>query len=195
MTRAKKPDTTPAGPSGETTQLPPQPIARELLAAIDDLATSRGVSRSALVRELLDRGLRAAGGSGVEPGLQDDLAAANRLRWRLDGALEELALPEPEASLICDAMNGTAEGVELAGGSIGPAWLYAEISDAIALAKLDKKWAVDGKALLRRLRALTPVQAAAVVEATRLFWRLTDVDTPVALRACGLVRNDSAPGG
>jgi hypothetical protein len=167
--------------------MPPLRMPAPLLAAIDDLASSRGVSRTALACELLDLALRSTGASGVEPSLDQDLAAARRLRWRFDAALADLELSEPEASLICDALNGIADHADAAESTVGPAWLYAEIADSITISRLDRKWTVDAKKLLKRLRSLTPVQAAAVVEATRWFWRFAEADTGLALRAVGLV--------
>ncbi|MFY9604024.1 MAG: hypothetical protein WAR00_05190, partial [bacterium] len=36
---------------------------------------------------------------------------------------------------------------------------------------LDKKWQVDGKALVKKLKALSHVQALALVDAAERFWQ------------------------
>lgn len=196
MSARKKPAPAPApapaepGPATESV-LVAIPVA--LLSAIDDLAASRGPrQRTAVIRDALERGARALGCGGVDPSLEDDLAAHRRVRLRLEAALAEVELSEGEASLICDALNGTmalldhsADGYSAAGYATH---LYAEVSDGCSINGLGEKWGVDVRPFLRRLRALTPVQAMAVMEAMRLFWRASEVETPLALRLCGLVR-------
>lgn len=103
-------------------------------------------------------------------------------------ALRDVTLTEAEASLICDAANGTLwepHTLDL---------LWAEIDDAIRHDNLAAKWDVDGAELVRRLRDdLTPAERLAVVDAAERFWRLVgDGDarpTGELLRAVGLVRD------
>lgn len=86
---------------------------------------------------------------------------------------------EPEASLIVDALNGTLSEPHTAH------LLWAEIDDAIQLDQLDKKWGVDGPALVQRLRSLSPFEAMAVVDAAERFWLSPNEDG--VLRAVGLI--------
>lgn len=90
---------------------------------------------------------------------------------------------EGEASLLCDVLNGTRLDEHTM------TLLWAEISDALADG-LAEKWEVDGPALVARLRALTPAEAYAVVDACERFWRGPyRQDGPMIdqLRAVGLV--------
>lgn len=97
--------------------------------------------------------------------------------------LARLHLTEPEASLICDALNGT-----WLQESVAARHLWAEVEDAIQLNRLDRKWSVEGPSLVERLRGLTLAQAWAVVDAVERFWATSDLPTREALRAAGLIR-------
>lgn len=79
-------------------------------------------------------------------------------------ALREVPLTTAEACLICDVMNGTMPE------PYSTACLWAEVEDGIRLNKMDEKWGVDGPALVERLRALTPLQALALIDAAERFW-------------------------
>lgn len=153
----------------ETTPVHIKSMPTEVWAALGDLAEREGTSRPALLVAGAEALLRQRGvGTGAES--LDATHAAYRVhRERLRAALGEMALTEPEASLICDAMNGCYLPVDAGVGPLSAGgcstWLYAEVADAIALNSLDEKWEVDGGELLRRLRSLTPLQGAAVMEA------------------------------
>ena len=69
-----------------------------------------------------------------------------------------------EASLLCDAMNGTITEPHTA------SLLWANVADALDDG-LAEKWDVDGEALVRRLRALSPFEQLAVADACERFWR------------------------
>lgn len=88
----------------------------------------------------------------------------NRLYCLLEKSLIEIDLNIQEACSIVDALNGTA---------FDP-WsiplLWANIEDAIALEKLDNKWGIDGKALVEKLKSLTPFQCLAIIDAAERFW-------------------------
>lgn len=76
-----------------------------------------------------------------------------------------LDLSEAEWHLIADATNGTIwepYSIPL---------LWAEIDDAIKLDGLDKKWAVDGPALVAKLRGLDLAGKVAIIDAVERFWR------------------------
>lgn len=91
----------------------------------------------------------------------------DRYFWLLQQARRALAetLNDAEIGLILDALNGTAWMEPL---TFQVAW--AEIADAVRLDKLDEKWSVDGRTLVRKLKALSPVEAAALVDASERWW-------------------------
>jgi len=64
--------------------------------------------------------------------------------------LGALSLTEPEVALICDALSGTV----LDGQTCTLIW--SEVAAAIRLDQLDRKWGLDGLALVARLRTLSP---------------------------------------
>jgi hypothetical protein len=95
--------------------------------------------------------------------------------------LATVQLSEAEASLIADAGNGVlweAHTVPL---------LWAQVADAIQDEGLDRKWGVNGAALVERLRGLNYAQALAVTDAITRYWREPNpIDE--ALRRVGLVQ-------
>lgn len=92
------------------------------------------------------------------------------------------AFSEAEASLLVDACNGWLIEPHTA------QLLWAEVADAISLDSLDRKWDVDGPALVERLRRLTPFEALAACDAIERFWRGDYSDTAAGLARVGLVR-------
>lgn len=90
-----------------------------------------------------------------------------------------------ELCLILDANNGTLwESWSLA-------LLWANVADGIAQDDLHEKWGVgDPDDLVRRLRALSPGHACALVDACERFWQRAGEDTDVVLRDLGLLRED-----
>lgn len=102
--------------------------------------------------------------------------------------LRTVMLTEPEAKLVVDANNGVLwepHTMRL---------LWAGTEDAITGDGLDRKWDVDGPALVAKLRALTPGQTVAVVDAVERYWAAVsggaDVPTETLLRRVGLVRDE-----
>lgn len=76
-------------------------------------------------------------------------------------------LSSAEWMLVFDALNGvihddTAE-------SAGLAWMG--VADAIRHDGLAEKWAVEGNALIEKLKALGYVEAVVLVDAAERFWR------------------------
>jgi hypothetical protein len=125
-------------------------------------------------------------------GRAPDAGSANEVARRdlgryyvlLERELRTVELGEAEASLITDALNGTM----MDAGS----WtlLWAEIDDACLLDRLHEKWDVDGGRLVAKIRAMTPGQTLALVDAVERFWQPGQVeDTGAQLRAVGLVRD------
>lgn len=112
----------------------------EILAALEARATDADVSASEWVRRIVVR--------------YEEMV--RRSRPELD---------ERQWNLIRDALNGI-----LILDQWSPAYVSAEIEDAIALNRLDLKWEVDGPALLARLRALTYPQLVAIVDDAERFW-------------------------
>jgi hypothetical protein len=69
-----------------------------------------------------------------------------------------------ECGLILDAMNGIIHA-----DTISISLVYAEIEDSLGDG-LDKKWGVDGKALVKKLRALNYTENATLVDAVERWW-------------------------
>lgn len=69
-----------------------------------------------------------------------------------------------ELSLIADASNGTIYDT----WSIPALWMGIE--DSINLDGTADKWSVDGPALVDKLKALTPAESHALVDAVERFW-------------------------
>ncbi len=81
-------------------------------------------------------------------------------------ALGEIQLTEAEALLICDALNGTIHASSVPARMV----LYAQVDDAIRIYGLDRKWIVDGNALLEKIHDMSEVQALAIIDAVERFW-------------------------
>lgn len=82
----------------------------------------------------------------------------------LRAELAAARLTLPEASLIMDALNGTRMD------HVSYRLLWAEIVEAMEDADLAGKWGVSAEALTERLRALTPAQSMAIVDAIERAW-------------------------
>ncbi len=135
--------------------------------------------------------------SGLEPHLTarvgPDAPTSGLIRRDLEryyavlaDSLRTLTLTEAEASALVDALNGTL---------LEPhtyRFLWADVEDS--LPELAEKWGIDGPALVRKLRGLSPGAAMAAADAVEQFW--TRVSRGEAkgeshadrLRAVGLVR-------
>ena len=85
-------------------------------------------------------------------------------------ALKEVELTDEELRLIVDVLNGSAMDARSAG------MLWASIEDACNLDGVDSKWEVDGKALVKKLEGLSPLQCLAIVDAAERFWADEDRD-------------------
>ena len=69
-----------------------------------------------------------------------------------------------ELGLLADVTNGLRvepHTVQL---------LWASVDDGVRLEGLDKKWGLDGAALVARLRGLSYAQAAALLDALKRWW-------------------------
>lgn len=75
-------------------------------------------------------------------------------------------LSENECALILDATNGTMFADTF---SLGHLW--AEIADACDLDGLDRKWKVDGLALVEKVQASGMIGQAALIDASERWWR------------------------
>jgi hypothetical protein len=101
----------------------------------------------------------------------------------LERELRWVRLSEGEASLLCDALNGSLID--------DPQVLEAEIADACDLDGLHAKWAIDRDALLASLRSWTYAQRVAVLDAVERYWRGPyQLPRAEGLRAVGLVRDE-----
>lgn len=87
-----------------------------------------------------------------------------RLYTLYSRALATIPLQLNEAYLIVDALNGTLMDANTA------KLLWAEIEDSIKLDHLDKKWQVEGKALVEKIRNLNEIQSLAIIDAAERFW-------------------------
>lgn len=69
-----------------------------------------------------------------------------------------------EAVLIVDSLNGS-----LFDANSAPL-LWGNIEDSIQLDGLDKKWEVDGPALVEKVKSWSEMQCMAVIDAAERFW-------------------------
>lgn len=88
----------------------------------------------------------------------------------LDQELATVDLTEAEALTIIDATTGWYVEPHTA------RLLWAEVEDAIRLGQLSADRDIDGDALITKLRALTPAQAMAIIDAVERWWRLRAVE-------------------
>lgn len=157
----------------------------DLLGTVDDLAAREGTTRTALLVAGAEEQLRRRRVDTGTGALLEDHVAYRRHRDRLREALADLRLTPAEAALICDALNGHAalyDHAELApsGGLIA---LEVQDSERHEAHGLDDEQA---RALVRRLAAMSPLQALAVADAAERFWAAPAAES--ALRAVGLVQ-------
>ncbi len=75
---------------------------------------------------------------------------------------------ENELWLMADALNGTVQLAEFI------EYLWHEVSDACHLDDLDRKWEVDGKELVRKLREAETSTIFALADAIEQFWLRED---------------------
>lgn len=146
--------------------------------------------RSMEVEPQLDLRLSHAAGSPGRVAARD----LDRYYALLAAELRRVDLSESEAMLLIDALNGVLHD---APESI-PTMLWAGVDDAIRLDGLDATWGVDGAAVVAKLRALTPTQATAVVDAVERWWLIAGAadeagggipaEREARLRVVGLVR-------
>ena len=116
---------------------------------------------------------RAAEDTSLSGQIQDDIG----LIYSLLGQLMKYVYPilsKDEAQLILDVQNGafwdhTQVFSWLHGG------LAHNVSDGIALDRLDEKWSIDGRALLDKLNAFDNATTIAVLDWARHMWRHCDV--------------------
>lgn len=80
-------------------------------------------------------------------------------------SLARISLTKNEALLIADALNGALFD------NTTVFYFWASIEDAIKLEGLDKKWQVDGKKLVDKLRSLSDAETLALVDAVERFWQ------------------------
>ncbi|NCD26224.1 MAG: hypothetical protein EOL86_11630 [Deltaproteobacteria bacterium] len=82
-------------------------------------------------------------------------------------------LTEHEACLVLDTLNGTWTG-GFPGGTEATRWaqnaLIWEVSDAISLNQYDRKWGVNGPALIAKLQGLDGIARLALADWARRMW-------------------------
>lgn len=82
---------------------------------------------------------------------------------------------EAEACLLLDVCNGVFFDPRII------PLLWAQVADAIDLYHYDKQWGIDGSALIEKLRALSPCQCTAVVDAIERAWHGDVNESPAKL--------------
>lgn len=93
--------------------------------------------------------------------IENHLAILDDARGNLSGQYS----PD-ECALILDAVNGTAFA-----DPVMVRLLPATVEDAIQIDDLDRKWGVDGPALMAKMDALTIPERTAIVDAAERWWQ------------------------
>ena len=91
----------------------------------------------------------------------------------IEQAARELdaVLSPKEWNLIADVNNGCADLWDYSGSSLPMlAGITANVEDGDMLNKAGEAWGVDAKALVRKLRKLSPLHGEAIADAVRWFW-------------------------
>jgi hypothetical protein len=99
-------------------------------------------------------------------------------------ALADVELTEPEAKLLCDALNGCWM-LDVVTPSQARTHLLMEAEDHVRLNGASKKWGVDWDHLRSTLADLSPVQCLAVMDAVERFW----CDDEATVESVGLVHH------
>ena len=101
---------------------------------------------------------------------RDRVAARDLERYYavLAAELRRLDLTRDEAMLVLDSLNGVLHETPESAATM----LWASVSDSIELDGLDRKWGVDGAALITKLRALSVAGALALIDAAERWWVL-----------------------
>lgn len=115
-----------------------------------------------------------------------------RYRALLSRALKSVHLSVPEASLICDALNGHDDLslFDRADEGHDPGWGFwrASVEDHVRINGAAEKWGVDWPALAAKLSSLDELQQLAIADAVERWWCASDRDTTAdSLAAVGLV--------
>lgn len=114
--------------------------------------------REDLHREIMKRCLDMSFSSTVTRDLE-------RLYTLYEMTLPTIDLSMNEAMLIADALNGVILDINLM-----PGVLYMEITDAVKIDNLDKKWGVNTDALIEKIKGYSLLQVLTVVDAVERFW-------------------------
>jgi hypothetical protein len=118
--------------------------------------------RESVLKEVDSRGERGeANRSGV---ISRDLDRYYESLKRVRAELRK-KLSDAEMSAILDNLNGVwmAEPVSIN-------LLYANVEDGIKLEGLDKKWKIDGPALIEKLRSMSFIELCAITDAAEKWW-------------------------
>ena len=151
---------------------------------IDFRVNADPVLKPFLMPRLKDQG----SGEEVTNLARETLALHARLS---DRAVRSLKFSENEVKLMLDAVNGWFVSPDSA------MYLASEVEDALHDG-LTGKWNVDGSALVARLKALHPFDAAALAYALRAAWDTYEAhghDVFAAARTLGLMPADTNDAG
>lgn len=100
----------------------------------------------------------------------------------LSRILPTIRLSKGEAALICDALKST---VIVEPSSLPQIW--DSMDEAIRVNRLDRRWYVDGRQLVAKMRTYAPSQLIALIDAVERFW-VNPNPLDDSLRRVGLVR-------
>jgi len=127
--------------------------------------------RESVLKEVDSRGERGeANRSGV---ISRDLDRYYESLKRVRAELRK-KLSDAEMSAILDNLDGVwmAEPVSIN-------LLYANVEDGIELEGLDKKWKIDGPALIEKLRSMSFIELCAITDAAEKWWtRVSNGEQP-----------------
>jgi hypothetical protein len=124
---------------------------------------------------------RTQTGGNISESIRRDLG---RYYCLMRAELGGIGLTRNEACAVMDACNG----LWMDDGTFSPSYIRVEVEDAIRLEGLDRKWEIDGPALLAKLQDLTISQAYALADAITQFWARPEQDVDEKLREIGLIK-------
>jgi hypothetical protein len=138
-----------------------------------------GKRTSIYVQGNMDTQIKSRGGRSTV--VSRDL---ERLYTLYSRALKQIDLTVEEGCLIVDSLNSTLHDADSA------RMLWGGIEDSIELDGLAEKWAVDGPALVEKLKGLNEIQALAIVDAAERFWNggERNEDIKAAVKDCFGIR-------
>lgn len=127
-------------------------------------APKTSVTLDPRILEEIDRRVEHAGEGSRSAVISRHLDRYFSLLQRARRELRQM-LSDGETMLIVDVLNGVGFW-----DTFGIYMVEHEVSDGIALDHLDRKWLVDGPALVEKLRSLNDAQQLAIVDSVSMWW-------------------------